>query len=88
MSFIFVYLLSWIAEDFCGNEAIDSPLIHVKDVTAPDIYRIYTLPNGNKLVVGVMENVIYQGPRNDVFNMFLHITLDSMNQSYLTNFIG
>ena len=50
---------SWIAKDFCGNEAIDSQLIHVKDVTAPDIYRIYTLPNGKKLVAGVMENVTH-----------------------------
>jgi len=51
---------SWIAQDFCGNEAIDSQLIHVKDVTAPDIYRIYTLPNGKKMVAGVMENVTHR----------------------------
>lgn len=48
---------TWIAQDFCGNAAIDSQLIRVKDVTAPDIYRIYTLPNGKKMVAGVMENV-------------------------------
>jgi len=51
---------SWIAQDFCGNEAIDSQLIQVKDVTAPDIYRIYTLPNGKKMVAGVMENVTHR----------------------------
>ncbi len=51
---------SWIARDFCGNEAIDSQLIQVKDRTAPDIYRIYTLPNGSQLVAGVMENVTHR----------------------------
>ena len=26
-------------------------------MTAPDIFRVYTLPNGKKMVAGVMENV-------------------------------
>jgi len=51
---------SWIAQDFCGNETIDSQLVHVKDLTAPDIYRVYTLPNGKRLVAGVMENVTHR----------------------------
>ena len=50
---------SWIARDFCGNETVDSQLVQVKDITAPDIYRIYTLPNGKQLVAGVMENVTH-----------------------------
>jgi len=51
---------TWIAQDFCGNMAVDSQLIKVKDETAPDIYRIYTLPNGKRLVAGVMENVTHR----------------------------
>lgn len=50
---------TWIAKDFCGNEALDSQIVSVKDVTAPDIYRIYTLPNGKKMIAGVMENVTH-----------------------------
>ena len=59
---LYDYMLtySWIAKDFCGNETIDSQLIYVQDNTAPDIYRIYTLPNGNRLVAGVMENVTHR----------------------------
>ena len=51
---------TWIAQDFCGNEAIDSQQVFVKDQTAPDIYRIYTMPNGKKMVAGVMENVTHR----------------------------
>ena len=48
---------TWIAEDLCGNTVRDSQKIEVQDFTAPAIYRIYTLPGGQKLVAGVMENV-------------------------------
>jgi len=48
---------TWIAEDLCGNTVRDSQKIEVQDFTAPSIYRIYTLPGGQKLVAGVMENV-------------------------------
>jgi len=47
----------WTATDYCGNANSDSQKITVEDITAPDIYRIYTLPNGKKMVAGVMENV-------------------------------
>ncbi|MEM6316048.1 MAG: Ig-like domain-containing protein [Bacteroidota bacterium] len=48
---------TWYATDKCGNVAVDSQLIHIVDQTAPDFFRIYTLPNGKKMVGGVMENV-------------------------------
>ena len=47
----------WTATDYCGNGESDSQIITIEDNTAPDIYRIYTLPNGKKMVAGVMENV-------------------------------
>ena len=48
---------TWVATDVCGNTASDSQIIEIQDVIAPDIFRIYTLPNGKKLVAGVMEQV-------------------------------
>ncbi len=51
---------TWTASDFCGNQSVDSQLVDIVDITAPDIYRVYTLPNGKKLVGGVMENVTHR----------------------------
>jgi len=48
---------TWIAADACGHEVRDSQIIEVEDLTAPQIFRIYTLPNGKKMVAGTMENV-------------------------------
>lgn len=48
---------TWTAVDYCGNSNTASQLITIEDNTAPDIYRVYTLPNGKKMVAGVMENV-------------------------------
>ncbi len=48
---------TWTAFDQCGNSTSASQIIDVQDVIAPDIYRIYTLPNGKKMVAGVMEFV-------------------------------
>ncbi|MEM1122941.1 MAG: hypothetical protein AAGJ18_21025, partial [Bacteroidota bacterium] len=46
---------TWTATDLCGNATAKSQSIVVEDVVAPDIFRIYTLPNGQKLVAGVAE---------------------------------
>ncbi len=48
---------TWEVTDVCGNTNSDSQIVDIQDITAPDIYRIYTLPNGKKMVAGVMENV-------------------------------
>ncbi|MBI1223611.1 MAG: hypothetical protein GC192_00105 [Bacteroidetes bacterium] len=51
------YIRMWNGVDYCTNTAQATQVITVQDKTSPDIYRIYTLPNGKKLVAGVMENV-------------------------------
>ena len=48
---------TWTVVDVCGNSTDATQLIEIKDITAPDIFRIYTLPNGKKMIAGVMENV-------------------------------
>ncbi|MEM6316161.1 MAG: SdrD B-like domain-containing protein [Bacteroidota bacterium] len=48
---------TWEAVDECGNTTTGSQTIDVQDVVAPDIFRVYTLPNGKKVVAGVMEFV-------------------------------
>ncbi|MCP4120301.1 MAG: hypothetical protein GY751_00940, partial [Bacteroidetes bacterium] len=53
----YIITRTWTATDFCGNSSQDTQLITVADNTAPDIYRVYTLPNGSRLIAGVMENV-------------------------------
>ncbi len=59
---IYSYTLfrTWTASDYCGNNASDQQAISIQDNTAPDIYRIYTLPNGKRMVAGVMENVSHR----------------------------
>ena len=48
---------TWTATDLCGNSTAASQTIEVQDVVAPDIFRVYTLPNGKRMVAGVMELV-------------------------------
>ena len=51
------YLITrtWTATDQCGNSTSHAQTINVIDKTAPDIFRIHTLPNGKKMIAGVME---------------------------------
>ena len=46
---------TWTATDLCGNTNYDSQTIDIQDVEAPDIFRIYTLSNGKKLIGGIAE---------------------------------
>lgn len=47
----------WNGVDYCSNSTEAQQVITIEDRTSPDIFRIYTLPNGKKMVAGVMENV-------------------------------
>jgi len=46
---------TWTVSDQCGNATSHAQTIHIVDETAPDIFRVHTLPNGKKMVAGVME---------------------------------
>ena len=48
---------TWIATDVCGNTTSEQQIVDIQDRTPPGIFRIYTLPNGKKMVAGVMSNV-------------------------------
>jgi len=51
---------TWSASDYCGNSTAEQQVVNIQDITAPDIYRIYNLPNGGRMVAGVMENVSHR----------------------------
>ncbi len=46
---------TWTASDVCGNTNSEFQVIDIQDVVAPDIFRIYTLPNGKRLIGGIAE---------------------------------
>lgn len=48
---------TWTAEDFCGNQVSQSQNISVMDLTKPEIFQVYTLENGKRLVAGVSQRV-------------------------------
>ncbi|MFK7980837.1 MAG: hypothetical protein AB8G86_12705 [Saprospiraceae bacterium] len=43
----------WTAIDACENTTDHTRTLTIKDEEAPNIFRIYTLPNGTKMVAGV-----------------------------------
>lgn len=44
---------TWEATDLCGNTAIGSQIITVEDLLRPELFRVYTLPNGKRIAGGV-----------------------------------
>lgn len=47
---------TWTATDICGNSSTASQTITVKDTESPEIFRVYTLANGKKLMAGVLQH--------------------------------
>ncbi len=52
----YVITRTWKFTDLCNNSVVDSQNITVMDNVRPEIFRVYTLPNGKKLVAGVAQN--------------------------------
>ncbi|HHM20868.1 MAG TPA: hypothetical protein ENJ20_02490, partial [Bacteroidetes bacterium] len=48
---------TWTATDLCGNQAVQSQNITVVDNVKPEIFQVYTLANGKRLVAGITKNV-------------------------------
>ncbi|MCB9341104.1 MAG: hypothetical protein H6577_23505 [Lewinellaceae bacterium] len=44
---------TWVATDLCGNSSTGDQVITVQDLSAPQLLRVYTLPNGKRMVAGV-----------------------------------
>lgn len=47
---------TWTATDLCGNSSSDSQLVVVQDEVKPELFRLYTLPNGKKMAAGIAKN--------------------------------
>jgi hypothetical protein len=50
---------TWTATDLCGNSTSGSQNIYVIDLTPPEIFQVYTLANGKKLVAGTAKRVTH-----------------------------
>ena len=46
---------TWTATDLCGNTASASQVISVEDLEGPELFRVYTLPNGTRLMAGISQ---------------------------------
>lgn len=46
---------TWTATDLCYNSTSSSQTISVKDLSPPEIFRMYTLSNNKRLVAGVFK---------------------------------
>ncbi len=50
---------TWVATDLCGNQTSATQDITVVDNTKPEIFQVYTLENGKRVVAGVSKNVTH-----------------------------
>ncbi len=48
---------TWTCTDNCGNTNSASQTITVQDISAPEVFRVYTLPNDKRLAAGVAQRV-------------------------------
>ncbi len=48
---------TWTAYDLCGNSTVGTQTITVADEVEPELFRVYTLSNGKKLLAGIAEKV-------------------------------
>ncbi len=53
----FIITRTWAATDLCGNTASATQIITVEDLEGPEIFRVYTLANGKKLLAGESKRV-------------------------------
>ena len=44
---------TWVATDLCGNSSSGTQTIFVEDLEGPEIFRVYTLDNGAKVLAGI-----------------------------------
>ena len=50
---------TWTATDFCGNATVEKQVITVKDQTKPEIFQVYTLESGKRIIAGVAQRVTH-----------------------------
>lgn len=50
---------TWSASDFCGNAASATQTITVVDQIAPELFQVYILENGKRVVAGIAKRVTH-----------------------------
>ncbi|MEO1258231.1 MAG: Ig-like domain-containing protein [Bacteroidota bacterium] len=50
---------TWVATDLCGNQASEIQEITIVDNAKPEIFQMYTLENGKRVIAGISKNVTH-----------------------------